>query len=219
MKIIAFTPSRLNSQRLPKKNIRMLGGIPLVNYALMTMNRVELVDEIVLFASERTICDFIKREVNYKFQMRPASLDNHEAKVQDLIREFLNVYDDVDIIVMFHITSPFLRFETISECVNKVTNEGYDAAFTALLVNKRCWFRGSVLNETGIDDGRSKRKPLVVEHSLYVFKKHIFEETKNRISKNSYIKYVDEFEGHDIDTPEEFRVAELMVQSGLVEGI
>jgi len=218
MKIIAFTPSRLNSQRLPKKNIKMLGGIPLVNYALMTMNKVELVHEIVLFSSEPTICDFIKKEVKYKFQMRPASLDNHGAKVQDLVREFLKVYD-VDIIVMFHLTSPFLRAETISECVNKVKNEGYDAAFTALLVNKRCWFRGSILNESGKDCDGFKRTPVVVEHSLYVFKKHIFEQNEQRICKNSYIKYVDQFEGHDIDTPEEFRVAELMVQSGLVEGI
>lgn len=218
MKIVAFTPSRLNSQRLPKKNIKMLGRVPLVNYALMTMNKVELIDEIVLFASEPTICDFIKKGVKYKFLMRPVSLDTHGARVQDLIREFLKACE-ADIIVMFHITSPFLRSETIADCVNKVTNEGYDSAFTALLVNKRCWFRGSILNETGKNDDKSKRRPVVVEHSLYVFKKHIFEENQNRISKNCYIKYVDQFEGHDIDTPEEFRVAELMVQSGLVEGI
>jgi len=218
MKVVAFTPSRLNSQRVPKKNIRMLGRVPLVNYALMTMNKVELVDEIVMFASERTVCNFIKKGVRYKFQTRPASLDNDGAKVQDLIREFLKICE-ADIIVMFHITSPFLRSETISECVNKVKNEGYDAAFTALLVNKRCWFKGSVLNESGKDHDRSKRAPVVVEHSLYVFKKHIFEENEQRISRNCYIKYVDQFEGHDIDTPEEFRVAELMVQTGLVEGI
>ena len=218
MKIIAFTPSRLNSQRLPKKNVKMLGKVPLVNYALMTMNEVELIDEIVLFASEPSICNFINKGVKYKFQMRPALLDKHGAKVQDLIREFLKACDG-DIIVMFHITSPFLRSKTIAECVNKVKNEGYDAAFTALLVNKRCWFRGSVLNESVKDHDRSKRAPVVVEHSLYVFKKHIFEENEQRISKNSYIKYVDQFEGHDIDTPEEFRVAELMVQTGLVEGI
>jgi len=217
MKIIAFTPSRLNSQRLPKKNVKMLGRVPLVNYALMTMNKVELIDEIVLFASEPSICDFIKKDVEYKFLMRSATLDSHGAKVQDLIREFLKA-SNADIIVMFHITSPFLRSETIAECVNKVKNEGYDAAFTALLVNKRCWFRGSVLNESGKKDDRPKREPVVVEHSLYVFKKHIFEENEQRISKNCYIKYVDQFEGHDIDTPEEFRIAELMVQSGLVEG-
>lgn len=216
MRVVAFTPSRLNSQRVPQKNIKVLGGIPLVNYALHTMNKVKLVDEIVIFASEPSICNYIKKGIRYKYLRRPQSLDTQEAKVQDLIREFLKL-DDADVILMFHITSPFLKAETIDECVEKVKSGEYESAFTAFKINKRCWFKDVPLNYSINDTSEQIIEPVIVEHSIYVFKRKIFETTERRISDNPYIKCIDHIEGHDIDTPEDFRIAELIVNTGLFE--
>ena len=216
MKIVAFTPSRLNSQRVPQKNIKMLGRMPLVNYALETMNRIRFIDEIVIFASESSICNYIRPDLKYRLIERPAFLDTQEAKVQDLIREFLKA-DDADIILMFHLTSPFLRPETVDECIEKVRNGEYDSAFTAFSIDRRCWFKGSPLNFSNINKNPEKLEPVLVEHSLYIFRRKVFETTGRRISVNPYIKIVDQIEGHDIDTPEDFRIAELIVNTGLFE--
>ena len=216
MKIVAFTPSRLNSQRVPQKNIKMLGRMPLVNYAIQTMSKIELIDDVVIFASEPSICGYIKEGIKYSYLKRHASLDTQEAKVQDLIREFLKLCD-ADIIAMFHITSPFLRAETILECLQKVKSEGYNSAFTAFRVDRRCWFKGIPLNFSISDKPDQYIVPVIVEHSLYVFRREVFETTGQRISDNPYIKIIDHFEGHDIDTPEDFRIAELIVNTGLFE--
>jgi CMP-N-acetylneuraminic acid synthetase len=216
MKIVAFTPSRLNSQRVPQKNIKMLGRMPLVNYALEAMNRIMSIDEIVIFASESSICNYIRPDLKYRLMERPAFLDTQEAKVQDLIREFLKA-NDADIILMFHLTSPFLRPETVDECIEKVRNGEYDSAFTAFSIDRRCWFKGRPLNFSSINENSEKLEPVIVEHSLYIFRRKVFETTGRRISVNPYIKIVDQIEGHDIDTPEDFRVAELIVNTGLFE--
>ena len=216
MKIVAFTPSRLNSQRVPQKNIKMLGRMPLVNYALETMNRVRSIDEIVVFASESSICNYIKPDLKYRLIERPAFLDTQEAKVQDLIREFLKA-NDADIILMFHLTSPFLRPETVDECIEKVRDGEYDSAFTAFSIDRRCWFKGRPLNFSSINENPEQLEPVIVEHSLYIFRRKVFETTGRRISVNPYIKIVDQIEGHDIDTPEDFRIAELIVNTGLFE--
>lgn len=216
MKIVAFTPSRLNSQRVPQKNIKMLGRMPLVNYALQTMSKIGLIDDVVIFASEPSIRGYIKEGIKYSYLKRPAFLDTQEAKVQDLIREFLKLCD-ADIIAMFHITSPFLRGETILECLQKVKSGGYNSAFTAFRVDRRCWFKGMPLNFSVDDKTEKYQETVIVEHSLYVFKREVFEKTGQRISSNPFIKYIDHFEGHDIDTPEDFRIAELIVNTGLFE--
>lgn len=216
MKIVAFTPSRLNSQRVPQKNIKMLGRMPLVNYVFETMGKIESLDEVVIFASEPSICAYIKDGIKYSYLKRPASLDTQEAKVQDLIREFLKLCD-ADIIAMFHITSPFLRRETILECLQKVKSEDYNSAFTAFRVDRRCWFKGMPLNFSVDDKTVHCHEAVIVEHSLYIFKREIFETTGQRISSNPYIKIIDHFEGHDIDTPEDFRIAELIVDTGMFE--
>ena len=218
MKVVAFTPSRLNSQRLPEKNIKLLGGIPLVNYALNSMAEIDLIDEIVLFASEPSICKYIQKGMKYTFLQRPASLDTQKAKVQDLIREFLNLFN-ADIIVMFHITSPFLTPLTIHECIEKVVKRGFDSAFTGIPFYNRCWCRNRLINSEYLEEDKTNNEPIIVEHSLYVFKKHVFEKNGSRIAENAYIKYVDAFEGHDIDTPEDFMIAELILKAGLVDTV
>lgn len=219
MRIVALVPAKLKSDRVPFKNIKELGGIPLVNYTIRTLNKISLLDDIIIFASEPSICSYIYAGLKYKFLERPAYLDTQQTKIQDIIEEFLKK-DNADIIVLFHITSPFVRPDTISDCIEKVISGKYDSAFTAYEIRKFCWFVNKPLNyELDMPTPRTQDiEPLIVEQSgLYVFKRDVFEKTKQRVSSNPYIKYIDHFEGHDIDTPEDFRIAELIVNTGLFE--
>lgn len=219
MRIVGFIPSKLNSERLPRKNVKNLGGIPLINYTVRAFNKVSLIDDVVVYASEPSICNYIQHGLQYRFLERPAFLDTQEAKIQDIIREFLQK-DPAEIIVLLHITSPFLKPQTISECVEKVASGAYDSAFTAYEIRKFCWFRGAPLNYS-LDEPTPRTQdidPVIVEQSsLYVFRREVFEKTGQRISANPYIKFIDNFEGHDIDTPADFRIAELIVNTGLYE--
>lgn len=219
MRTVGFVPSKLNSERLPFKNIKDLGGIPLVNYTVRALNKVPSIDDVIIYASEPSICEYIQHGLRYKFLKRPAYLDSQETKIQDILREFLN-QDKADTIVLLHITSPFLKSNTINECVEKVNSGEYESAFTANEIRKFCWFRGKPLNFS-LEEPTPRTQdidPVIIEQSsLYVFKRHVFEITGQRISGKSYIKYVDHFEGHDIDTPEDFRIAELIVNTGMFE--
>ncbi|MFA7677031.1 MAG: acylneuraminate cytidylyltransferase family protein [Candidatus Omnitrophota bacterium] len=217
MKTEVLLPAKLKSDRVPFKNIKNLGGVPLVNYTLRTLNKVSGVKAINLFASEPSICEYIQKGLKYQFVKRPDSLDTQQTTIQDIVREFLKV-SDAETIVLFHITSPFVRPQTVAECIDKVNSGKHDSAFTAYEIKKFCWFQGKPLNYTlNQETPRTQDiKPVVVEQSsLYVFKREVFEKTGQRIGSNPYIKFIDHFEGHDIDTPEDFRVAELIVDTGL----
>jgi len=45
---------------------------------------------------------------------------------------------------------------------------------------------------------------------LYIFQKDLFKTNKRRIGFNPYIKIVDTFEGWDIDTLDDLKMAELI---------
>ncbi|MCP4652329.1 MAG: acylneuraminate cytidylyltransferase family protein [Candidatus Omnitrophica bacterium] len=217
MRTVGFIPSRLNSQRLPSKNIKELGGVPLVNYTVRALNKVSDIDEVVIFASEPSICEHIQPGLKYKFLKRPDTLDDQNTTIQDLIREFLKL-DSADTVVLLHITSPFLKPETIVDCLGRVNSDEYDSSFTAYAINKFCWFNGKPLNYS-LDKPTPRTQdidPVVAEQSsLYVFKREVFEKTGQRISTRPYVKNINHFEGHDIDTPEDFKIAELIVDTGL----
>ncbi|MBN2057339.1 MAG: acylneuraminate cytidylyltransferase family protein [Candidatus Saganbacteria bacterium] len=216
MKVAGFIPSRLNSERVPQKNIKELGGIPLINYSLRVLNKVKGIDEAVVFASEPSICDHIEDDLEYTYLKRPASLDTAQTTIQDIISEFLKL-NDADIIVLLHVTSPFLKPETVSECLAKVLSGEYDSAFTAYSFKKFAWFKGKPLNYS-LDKPTPRTQdiePIITEQSsLYVFKRDFFLKTKRRIGNKPYIRSIDHFEGHDIDTPEDFEIAELIVNAG-----
>ena len=49
MKTVAFVPIRLNSQRVAGKNMRLLGGKPLMCHILETLVQVESIDEVYVY--------------------------------------------------------------------------------------------------------------------------------------------------------------------------
>ncbi len=215
MRIVGFIPSKLNSERVPFKNIRSLGGVPLVNYVLRTLNKIEQINENIIFASEPSIKKHIESGLRYTFMERPEYLDTQKAKVQDFISEFLK-RDKADIVVLLHITSPFIKHETISECISRVVSGKYDSACTTLALHKFCWYKGKPLNYVlnSPIPRTQDLEPVVIEQSgLYVFRRELFEKYNQRISANSFFLTVDQFEGHDIDTPEDFELAEMILKS------
>jgi CMP-N-acetylneuraminic acid synthetase len=215
MRIAGFVPSKLNSERVPEKNIKALAGVPLVNYVLRTLNQVKSVDESIIFASEPRITEYIEKGLRYRFVRRPEYLDTQKAKVQDFISEFLKA-DNADIVVLLHITSPFIKPETVEDCVSRVASGEYDSAFAAVALKKFCWFKGKPLNYS-LENPTPRTQdlePVVVEQSgLYVFKRTLFEQHQQRLSAKAYIRTIDECEAHDIDTPEDFAMAELILKN------
>ena len=65
-KVVAFVPIKLNSQRLPHKNILPLGNQPLSWYIFNTLLNIENIDEVCVFCSdERDHELFTKRSEIY----------------------------------------------------------------------------------------------------------------------------------------------------------
>ena len=217
MKIVGLIPSLLSTDKIPYKNIKKLGGIPLINYTVRILNKVKQIEDIYVFSSESEICNHILDSLEYQFLQRSSDLDKTTTTIQDIIQEFLSKIK-ADIIVLLHITSPFMNSETISDCIEQVKNGKFDSAFSAYEIKKFCWFKGKPLNYsiTQPTPRSQDLDPVIAEQSsLYVFRKEEFEKTGQRISKNHYIKIIDHFEGHDIETPEDFKVAELIVNTGM----
>ena len=59
MKTVAFVPIKLNSERLPFKNIRLFkNGKPLIYYILNTLKKVSEIDEIYVYCSSDEIIKY-----------------------------------------------------------------------------------------------------------------------------------------------------------------
>jgi len=213
MRVVGFVPSKLTSQRLPRKNVRRLGGVPLISRVLRTLSRVPDVHETIVYASDDKVMGYVAPDLDCRFVKRPAWLDEDTAMVEDFVGCFLEAIPS-DVVALLHATSPFISPTTVSACVQAVASGEYESAFAAQELRRFAWFDGRPLNYA-LDKPTPRTQdlpPVLVEQSgLYVFTRDLFNRTRCRIADAPYIHLVDDFEGHDIDTNEDFELAEAML--------
>lgn len=209
MKIVAIMPIKLNNERLPGKNIKDLGGKPLLHYQLEELLRVKSIDEIYVYCSDKTICNYLPEGVN--FLQRDKELDLPTSNFNQIFESFMEQID-ADIYVYAHATAPFVTSDTTEICIEKVKSGEYDSAFTATVIQDYLWMDGKPMNFDAKNLPRSQDlKPIYRETSgVYVYTKEQYIKNHRRIGNVPYIKTVSFKEAIDINNPEDFELAKIM---------
>ena len=210
MKIVAIMPIKLINERCPGKNTRMLGGKPLLQYELDSLEKTGLCDSINVFCSSEDVIPFIPEGVN--FIKRSKDLDLPTANFNQIFSAFVRELDS-DIYVFAHATAPFISVQTMSECIEAVKSGEYDSAFCAEKIQDFLWQNGKPLNFDATNLPRTQDlQPIYKETSgVYVFTKEVFLEYGRRIGIKPFVKCVGFKEMVDIDNPEDFDLAETLV--------
>jgi CMP-N-acetylneuraminic acid synthetase len=210
MRVTAVVPIKLNNERLPGKNLKMLGDKPLIQYILHTLTSIPIIDTVYVYCSDEHVCDFMPERV--RFLKRPEFLDFSSAHFNQIFDCFISEVAS-DIYVLAHATAPFLRPETIAECIEEVRNGKHDSAFTATRIQDFLWMNGHPLNFDPSDIPRSQDLvPIYRETTgLYIFTERSYAENHTRIGKHPYIREVSFKESVDINNPEDFELAEYVL--------
>ena len=214
MKRVAFDPIRLNSQRVEGKNLRELGGRPLMTYLLQTLVQVENIDEVYLYCSNPDVQQYLPEGV--KFLQRDERLDSNTTLGEEIYDAFTSEVD-ADIYILAHATSPFIRTATIADAVARVESGEYDSAFSAERVQTFAWWDGKPLNYSLDRVPRTQDlEPVYVETSaFFVFEREVWRSKRRRIGERPYMAVTDRIESMDIDNPDDFLLAEAIVAANL----
>lgn len=210
MNTVAIMPIKMNNERLPGKNTMVLGGKPLLQHELDNLMATGLLDSINVYCSNPAICDFLPDGIT--FVQRPAVLDLPTSNFSQIFQMFMEGHD-ADIYVYAHATAPFITVDTMKQCISSVQSGEYDSGFCAVKLQDYLWQDGEPLNFDASNVPRTQDlKPIYQETSgVYVFTKEVFQKYHRRIGKRAFIKEVTFKEAIDIDNPEDFRLAQALV--------
>lgn len=207
-KIVACIPIKLNSERLPFKNIKkMYDGTPLMVLLQKTLLSINRLDEIYVFCSDEVIQDYIIDGV--RFIKRSPALDQNNATPQMIISEFIGKID-ADIYAFCHVTSPFVSTNSINQCIDSILSSNFDSAFTAQRMQKLLWLNNSPFNFDASNIPRTQDLPCIFSEvsAAYFFTKELFLQTKRRIGFKPFICELNSIESIDIDTESDFLIAD-----------
>lgn len=216
-KVVAFIPIKLNSQRLPHKNILPILDKPLCWHITNTLVNVDRIDEVYVYCSSDEILDYIPQEA--KYLKRDQLLDGDLVKGFDIYESFIKKID-ADIYILAHTTSPFIEQQTIENSLNKILKDDYDSAFTAQKIQTFAWHKGETINYNINDVPRTQDiEPIYIETSgFFMFKKEVFTNHRRRIGFAPFIQEVNNIEAIDIDTKEDYEYAKRIIENRIEEG-
>lgn len=221
MKITAVIPIRSGSQRVKDKNLRPFADTNLMELKINTLLKVPELTSIVV----NTNSDLAIRIVEECYSKRVGihRREEYYASSQCSGSEFfrhLGEVTDTDIFVYCPCTSPFIKPQTISRCINQfLLSPDYDCLATVSSVKEFMWLDGNPINYDPEHAPNSQDLPNIValNFGVTVVKKEDLIKNCNIIGKKPQFVLTDEIEAIDIDTPLDFYVAEQLYKKMIIE--
>ena len=93
-KRVAVIPARGGSQRIPRKNIRLLNGKPLIAYSIETALSSNLFDQVIVSTDDEEIADIARQYGAQTPFMRPAQLADHMTGTTPVMQHALSYLCD-----------------------------------------------------------------------------------------------------------------------------
>jgi CMP-N-acetylneuraminic acid synthetase len=129
-RIIAIIPARGGSKKIPRKNIKLLCGKPLIAYTIMTAKKSKYLDNLYVSTEDEEIAE-ISRRYSVEVIERPKELAKDETPTIDVI---FHVLDNLkgknynpDIVVLLQPTSPLRKAEDIDNAIGLFLSNDYES--------------------------------------------------------------------------------------------
>ena len=131
MKILGLIPARGGSKGIPGKNIKHLGGKPLLQYTFEAAKNSKLLNKVILSSDDETIIEIanqLELEVPFK---RPENLAEDSSSSMEVVQHALQYYLKQGIkfeaICLLQPTTPFRQAGLIDECILKFKDGNFDS--------------------------------------------------------------------------------------------
>jgi pseudaminic acid cytidylyltransferase len=170
---VAIIPARGGSKRIPRKNIKLFAGLPIIAYSIKAAQASGVFDRIIVTTDDEEIADVARRfgaEIPF---MRPPELsDDHTATIPVIAHAIQTLQangDVIDAACCIYATAPFIRSEDIIDAYNALITHHKQYAFPVTTFPFPI-FRGVKRDEEG---NIAMFWPQHFAHEVKTSKKHI----------------------------------------------
>ncbi|GGF68823.1 acylneuraminate cytidylyltransferase family protein [Wenyingzhuangia marina] len=212
MKGIVVIPARGGSKRLPNKNIKLLGGIPLLVHSINYAKTMFETNSIVVSTDYAEIKK-IALENNIRVIDRPKEISGDLATSVEVLQHVAKtVEEDYDTFILLQPTNPLRPKELLKEAIELYQKGEYDSLMT---VSENEHKLGKIVNDKfkpftyELGQRSQDLEPLYYENGLLYITKKTEILKGNILGENHYPFIVNHsFSKIDIDTLEDFELAE-----------
>ncbi|MDX2375231.1 acylneuraminate cytidylyltransferase [Microbacterium sp. LRZ72] len=214
--VVAVIPARGGSKGVSRKNLRRVGGVPLVGRAVAAARAARTVDRVVVSTDDTEIAA-VAREWGAEVIRRPAELSGDTASSESALLHALDEMTEngirVGTLAFLQATSPFIDPRALDDAVRMITRGPYDSVFSAVETYGFVWERDE-LGARGINHDaahrprRQDRDPHFLETgAFYAMDAAGFRAARHRFFGRTGVLAVPERTAIEIDSEEQLQMA------------
>ncbi|WP_242077709.1 cytidylyltransferase domain-containing protein [Brevundimonas diminuta] len=214
--IDCYIPARLGSLRVPAKNLRLLGGMPLIAHAINTLKRTETISSFCVNTESPIISEVARKYGAAVYDRRP-DLAISSTSTDEIIYDYA-LNSSSDHLLLVNPTAPFLKSESIDSAARQYLKTGQNL-FSSTLTRRHAYYNGEPLNFLPASKSPRTQELTSVEFINFIF---IFLNRAKMVSayENSgsclysgdmQLWPLDGLEAWDIDDEFDFQIAQLAI--------
>jgi YrbI family 3-deoxy-D-manno-octulosonate 8-phosphate phosphatase len=214
--VVAVIPARGGSKGVPGKNLRRVGGVPLIGRAVAAARNAGRVDRVVVSTDDDEIAA-VAREWGAEVVDRPADLAGDAASSESALLHALDVLRaravETSILVFIQATSPFVDPADLDDAIGRVAAGSEDVVFSAVESWGFLWRHGAdgmrgINHDPARRPRRQDRAPEYLETgAFYVLDAAGFRVARHRFFGSTGVALVEQRHALEIDTAEQLRLA------------
>ncbi len=217
MEILAIIPARGGSKEIPKKNLSLLAGEPLISYTIKQALETKSINRVVVSTDDFEIGK-VSQEAGAEVVLRPKDISHDTATSEDALMHVLDyLYEkegyEPDLIVFLQATSPLRKGNDIQNAIDTLIREEADSLFSAYLIHDFIWRvdKNKSVEPLNYDYSNRLRRQecpedLAENGSIYVFKTGVIRKNNNRLGGKIAIYRMDKLNSFQIDNKEDLEL-------------
>lgn len=216
----AIIPARGGSKRIPKKNIKLFHGKPMISWSIEAALKSKIFDRIIVSTDDPEIAEVARKSGGQVPFMRPSKLSDDYATTADVMehaaRWLIDEGQPVSELCCIYATAPFIEADDIALGLETLISGGWQYVFPATEFTAPI-FRGFKKGAGGIEMifpeyylTRSQDLPNVFHDAgqFYWGTKNAWLSRAPIFSNKSHIIELPRLRVQDIDTPEDWDISE-----------
>ena len=222
---LCVIPARGGSKRIPQKNIKTFCGQPIIAYSIIAALESNCFDEVIVSTDDDAILQVARSFGASVPFLRPSKLSNDYAGTLSVVKHAIEWFEDKGLlsseVCCLYATAPFVSSRSIKLAYNQMLKTKSDYCFTAtsFAFPIQRAFRVTPKNHAEMfypENYETRSQELEDAYhdagQFYWGKAEVFKQLKPFFSKKASPYILSRQFVQDIDTLEDWRVAELMYQ-------
>jgi pseudaminic acid cytidylyltransferase len=222
LKVVAIIPARGGSKRIPRKNIRLFNGLPMIAWSIQTAIKSGCFDRVIVSTDDEEIAKIANLYGAETPFIRPENLSDDYTTTSEVMVHAINHESsqgrDLDYVCCIYPTAPFITANNLKKGLKSIQSGNYEYVFSAttyafpverafffnnldgleMLFPENAKVRSQDLKDTFHDAGQ-----------FYWSRAHTWLKRQPIFQSNSFPLNLPRIEVVDIDTEEDWEEAEI----------